>query len=271
VGLWRRPGLAVWLRSGLTVAAVVLLGAVLIPTDDDQSPRQEDKASAAATSSAATPTPTPTPTPTATPTPEATPEETEPPRSLVPDLTGLSRSDAEDQLAEAGLVVREFREIPSDQPIGTVLRQSRDAGASLLSGSGVVLVVAAPYPRVPDVVGLSKAVAVSRLQEAGFQVTVTSETRTSGKDGVILRQSPAGADRAKPHSSIALVVSSVVRTVAPPTNCTPGYRPCLPPASDYDCAGGSGDGPAYASGPVYVEGSDPYDLDADGDGVACES
>ena len=54
-------------------------------------------------------------------------------------------------------------------------------------------------------------------------------------------------------------------------NCTPGYKPCLPPASDYDCAGGSGDGPKYVQGPVYVTGSDPYSLDSDGDGVACES
>ncbi|WP_183407770.1 fibronectin type III domain-containing protein [Nocardioides marmoriginsengisoli] len=53
-------------------------------------------------------------------------------------------------------------------------------------------------------------------------------------------------------------------------NCTPGYSPCLPPKSDYDCAGGSGDGPGYAHGPIYVTGSDPYDLDRDGDGIACE-
>lgn len=53
-------------------------------------------------------------------------------------------------------------------------------------------------------------------------------------------------------------------------SCTPGYSPCLPPASDYDCAGGSGDGPKYVSGPVYVTGDDPYDLDSDGDGVGCE-
>jgi len=53
-------------------------------------------------------------------------------------------------------------------------------------------------------------------------------------------------------------------------SCTPGYDPCLPPASDYDCAGGSGDGPEYVSGPVYVSGSDPYGLDSDGDGVGCE-
>jgi endonuclease YncB( thermonuclease family) len=49
-----------------------------------------------------------------------------------------------------------------------------------------------------------------------------------------------------------------------------GYSPCIGPGSDVDCAGGSGDGPRYVDGPVYVDGSDPYDLDRDGDGVACE-
>jgi len=52
-------------------------------------------------------------------------------------------------------------------------------------------------------------------------------------------------------------------------DCTPGYDPCLPPASDYDCAGGSGNGPEY-TGRVRVTGSDPYDLDRDGDGVGCD-
>jgi len=56
----------------------------------------------------------------------------------------------------------------------------------------------------------------------------------------------------------------------PPADCQ-GYSPCLTPGPDYDCAGGSGDGPRYVDGPVYVNGSDPYDLDGDGDGVACES
>jgi hypothetical protein len=55
----------------------------------------------------------------------------------------------------------------------------------------------------------------------------------------------------------------------PPVNCQ-GYDPCLPPGPDVDCAGGSGDGPRYVDGPVYVTGSDPYDLDRDRDGVACE-
>lgn len=55
------------------------------------------------------------------------------------------------------------------------------------------------------------------------------------------------------------------------SDCTPGYSPCIPTGSDVDCAGGSGDGPRYVQGPVYVTGSDPYGLDSDGDGVGCES
>ena len=138
---------------------------------------------------------------------------------------------------------------------------------------GLILVVAAPYPRVPSVVGQAESAAVSRLEGAGFRVTVTTATRTWEGAGVVLSQTPAGSDRAKPGSAIAVVVSSVVRPVAqaPSQNCTAGYSPCLPPASSYDCAGGSGNGPAYANGPIQVTGSDPYDLDAENDGVACDS
>lgn len=45
---------------------------------------------------------------------------------------------------------------------------------------------------------------------------------------------------------------------------------CLDPdAADYDCAGGSGDGPRYV-GTLSVVGADVFGLDRDGDGVACE-
>lgn len=54
------------------------------------------------------------------------------------------------------------------------------------------------------------------------------------------------------------------------SQCHPSYSPCLDPAPyDYDCAGGSGDGPAY-TGTVEVQGYDEYGLDDDGDGIGCE-
>lgn len=55
----------------------------------------------------------------------------------------------------------------------------------------------------------------------------------------------------------------------PASDCDPNYSGCVPIASDVDCAGGSGDGPAY-TGLVTVTGSDIYDLDSDSDGTACE-
>jgi endonuclease YncB( thermonuclease family) len=46
-------------------------------------------------------------------------------------------------------------------------------------------------------------------------------------------------------------------------HCMTGYAPCLPVVADLDC----GD----IDGPVRVTGSDPYRLDADGDGIGCDS
>lgn len=55
------------------------------------------------------------------------------------------------------------------------------------------------------------------------------------------------------------------------SECDPNYSgACLNPnSSDYDCEGGSGNGPDY-TGTVTVVGEDHYGLDADGDGIGCE-
>ena len=55
-------------------------------------------------------------------------------------------------------------------------------------------------------------------------------------------------------------------------NCSPCYPDvCLKVGvGDYDCAGGSGNGPNYVNGPVRVVGCDPFGLDRDGDGWGCE-
>jgi len=53
--------------------------------------------------------------------------------------------------------------------------------------------------------------------------------------------------------------------------CDPNYADaCVPIASDVDCAGGSGNGPAYLSGSARVVGTDIYDLDRDKNGIACD-
>lgn len=72
---------------------------------------------------------------------------------------------------------------------------------------------------------------------------------------------------------IATVTGNAQPLVGAGGSCTPGYSPCLTDhgGADYDCASGSGDGPYYTKpGTTYlVTGSDPYGLDANGDGFGC--
>jgi hypothetical protein len=189
----------------------------------------------------------------------------------VPAVKGLSLIKAKCKLRSAGLEVGDIDRRPSNKRKGTVLRQGVAKGKELEPGSGVPLVIAAPLPRVPSVVGKSKASAVRKIKSAGFKVMKTTQTRTSGKDGVVLSQSRPGGTRAKPKSVVRIVISDVQRSSddGGGGNCTAGYSPCLPPAYDYDCKGGSGNGPKY-TGRVRVTGPDPYELDEDGDGVGCD-
>jgi hypothetical protein len=69
----------------------------------------------------------------------------------------------------------------------------------------------------------------------------------------------------------ALAVSSTVGCATAGEQCDPNYAgSCVPVASDVDCSAGSGNGPAYAHGPVTVVGTDIYGLDRDHDGIGCE-
>jgi hypothetical protein len=73
-----------------------------------------------------------------------------------------------------------------------------------------------------------------------------------------------------------IVRAPVTRVIAVGTKqaqqCDPNYAgACVPISSDVDCAGGSGNGPAYVQGPVRVVGTDIYGLDADGNGIGCDS
>jgi hypothetical protein len=65
-------------------------------------------------------------------------------------------------------------------------------------------------------------------------------------------------------------VRKAVPASSPSRSCDPNYSGCVPIASDVDCAGGSGNGPAFVQGPVRVIGHDIYGLDRDGDGIGCE-
>lgn len=216
--------------------------------------------------------PTQTPASSQSAQPPSSPSTPSPKLARVAAVKGLSLAKAKRKLRAAGVEVGKVDRRPSSQRKGTVLRQGVRKGTKLEPGSRVTLVVAAPYPRVPSVVGKSEASAIRKLKDAGFKVRKTTQTRTTGKNEVVLGQSLSGGTRAKPKSVVRIVVSNVQRIPDAGTsrNCTPGYSPCLPPASDYDCRGNGGNGPKYIDRPVRVTGPDRYDLDRDGNGVGCQ-
>jgi resuscitation-promoting factor RpfB len=195
-------------------------------------------------------------------------------KKRVPHVEGLSLGQATKRLLTRGFVVGDVSKRPSAKPRRTVLDQSRRPGSKAKPGARVALVVAKPFPRVPDTVGEGRRAAGRELRLAGFDVLKTKQRTDSASPGTVIEQSPTGGTRARPGATVTITIAKKPPPPPPPTvqedNCTSGYSPCLPPASDYDCAGGSGDGPAYADGPIAVTGSDPYGLDDDSDGVGCE-
>jgi resuscitation-promoting factor RpfB len=100
---------------------------------------------------------------------------------------------------------------------------------------------------------------VTGVRTITYEITLTDGTETA-------RRQVSSVVTRKPVTKVV-----AVGTKQPGNNCDPNYTPCVPIASDVDCAGGSGNGPAYVDGPIQVIGSDPYDLDRDGDGIACDS
>ncbi|QSH39353.1 hypothetical protein JXR01_03595 [Candidatus Kaiserbacteria bacterium] len=75
---------------------------------------------------------------------------------------------------------------------------------------------------------------------------------------------------AEPKEVVETKPTSIPAYTPPVSNCHPSYSGCLKAnASDYDCAGGSGNGPYY-TGTVQVLGPDVFGLDRDKDGWGCE-
>jgi hypothetical protein len=71
--------------------------------------------------------------------------------------------------------------------------------------------------------------------------------------------------------AITVAILTCAQAFTASAECDPNYDPCVPIASDVDCAGGRGNGPEYVRGPVRVIGRDIYGLDRDNDGIGCEN
>jgi hypothetical protein len=130
--------------------------------------------------------------------------------------------------------------------------------------------------------------AVRVADEIPRETTTTTRATTTTYEEIVTTTSTASTTTTTRPTTTTTTPTTVPPTTAPPppppppppttaaptpapSGCDPNYSGCVPIASDVDCAGGSGNGPAYVQGPVTIVGSDIYDLDSDNDGLGCES
>ena len=135
----------------------------------------------------------------------------------VPNVVGLSTSEAVRDLGQRGYAADVQGTIRSSAQPGRVLSQAPAAGTKLKRGNRVTVVVArgSTDVGVPNVVGLSVADAFARLQAAGLKGNVKRVASNQTRD-TVLSQSPAAEGRAKKGSVVLLTISKGSGTATVP-------------------------------------------------------
>lgn len=127
----------------------------------------------------------------------------------MPDVEGLSSSEAASELEKLGLTVKKIKEYNRDVASGKATRTVPAAGEKADKGSEVELYISrgAKQIAVPNVVGDSVDDATKTLEDAGFEVTTTEVDSNKPKDEVT-KQSPAAGGKAAEGSKVKLTVAS---------------------------------------------------------------
>jgi hypothetical protein len=116
------------------------------------------------------------------------------------------------------------------------------------------------------------AESIAQTASSGLETSATTASTTTTTASTTTTAAPTSTTAQPPTTAVPTTrpPTTEVPAFVAPSGCDPNYSGCVPIASDVDCAGGSGNGPEYARGPIQVIGRDIYDLDRDNDGVGCE-
>ena len=118
-----------------------------------------------------------------------------PPPVVVPNVVGEPEADARATLKAIGFKVKERRIFSTNVPRDQVISSDPQTGAKAPMGSTVTMVVS-KGPKtfaMPDVVGMTRAEAVSFLQDQGLVVKVYQLPLTDPPNTVVLQDPDAGA------------------------------------------------------------------------------
>ena len=146
------------------------------------------------------------------------------PRPLaVPNVTGQPFESASSTLLGRGFAVKRV-DVEANDPRGTVVGQSPDAGTFQPPGTTITLSVSKgpKTSTVPDVTSLSQNDAQAQLKASGFRVRIVTQPVTSpDQEGIVQTQDPAGGTQAAPGTVVTIAVGRFTGT----TTTGPGPPP----------------------------------------------
>lgn len=129
----------------------------------------------------------------------------------VPDLTGLTQTQATSALTGAGLTLGTATPVLSPTAYAfSVVSQNPTAGSQVSAGTPVNVQFSAGSHliQVPNEVGVVEDYALQAIVGAEFEVAVSRQASTTVPDGYVISQDPAGSALALLSSPVNLVVSS---------------------------------------------------------------
>lgn len=140
----------------------------------------------------------------------------------VPSLAGLSRQEAEELLAGAGLVPGNVAREPSDTvPEGKIISQTPASGR-IEKGEpvGFVISTGKNLVPVPDVTGMTEDAATSALSEAGLTAKTQAGCDNTKAQGRVTAQEPGSGEEVADNTEVTLTVNAfaaVPNVVGQPT------------------------------------------------------
>jgi beta-lactam-binding protein with PASTA domain len=137
----------------------------------------------------------------------------------VPNVIGLTYNDAVQQLQQKGLSAeRGETRFHNAAPKGTVLDQQPPPGSREAANIRVTLVVSGGqrFGTVPGVIGMSRELALSALEVAGFDAGDISQRPSNQPLGAVIDSRPRPGTQAPMPSAVALVISAGPTTVVVP-------------------------------------------------------
>lgn len=155
----------------------------------------------------------------------------------VPNLKGMSKKQAREQLRQNELTVGQITDRPSTQPQNQVLASDPSAGTEVSREDPVDLVVSTGPTKVPDVTGQEADAAASQLSNKGFSVNRQQRTTDQAEEGQVVDQSPQGGSKVKPQSTVTIFVAQ-----APEETTSPSPSPTSSPTSPGEATGNGNGG-----------------------------